>query len=168
MSKIDTLAGELQSDPVSQDYAAVASAARKASPEDSGAPDVAVAALLNAADRLALSGDVEPQFVVSAFTAEEWAAAKALPDPQIGQMYDRLITSSKVTVGGGGSTFATGISLIVRNGVLTPERANEIGATLLSALPKISRAEELGLDFVTPSDVADARRVIGNGTAVDL
>ena len=159
MEKIDILAEELKSDPVSQDYGAVASAARQSSPTDSGAQDVAVAALLNAVDRLALAGDVEPQLVVSSFTAEEWAAAKALPDPEIGQMYDRLITSTTVTVGqSASSTFSSGMQLIVQRGVISPERANEIAVSLLKNLPMISRATELGLDFISPSDVADARR----------
>jgi hypothetical protein len=167
MAKADILADELDNDPAALDYSTIASNARAASPNDSGAQDVAIANALNVADRVAETGEAAPCDIIGAFAPEEWAASRALDNATVIWLFDRIMTAKSVTLGPD-TNFEQGLALLIALGTLTQQRADAIRDALLAMLPRVSRAEQLSLDFITPSDVADARRVIGNGTAVDL
>ena len=129
---LQALKTELTTDPLARNYSAMA--------------DEAAANSLNVRDRQANRDTLDSGSLIAAIVRSEYGVLLA-PDKD----YLRLIA------------LATSIPLTatVRNELAAMFPANSTTRANLIALLKqqASRGEELGIGFVTPSDVADARRI---------
>lgn len=137
-----TLKAELTNDPIARGYAAMTR------PTDGGPQpdDEAIAKSLNTADRNVDVSIIDGGMLVASVVRSEFASLSAA-DKQYVQL---VAMASQIPLT---STVKTELGAVFGAGTAT--RAN-----MLALMKKTgTRGEELGLGFVTPSDVANARRL---------
>ena len=149
-AQLSSLRLELIEDPAGLGYAAV-----PIDPSDSGAQHVGMHALLHARSRPGVAM-VPAETVIAAFTPQEWAAAKALPDAEVQWWRDRLMSRNEPVAITPGGTFGGGLAFLVAKGAVSQESADAKIAALSAGAPMVSRADEIGLSSATTSDIADA------------
>lgn len=155
MTDLTVLAGELGDDPLSLGLAAVG--------------DADAANLLNAKTR-ELACDIPlGAFQGKLVSQGRWAglaqlAATQRPDGDAGTLWDHVVGMRDLIMAGQATVIG-----VADQSLLTSRLQSLVAAGLISEADKTellalglrlgSRAEELGLGLVTPSDIADARRL---------
>ena len=157
--QLELLAVELGDDPLALGLAA--------------ASDAAAADLLNATTRTVPRDIPLGEFQSELIRLGKWASLKAVaagprPDGEAGALWDAIVGSIDLIMAGQATVIAmtrpqdaalVGAQLdgLVAAGMLS---ADDRAALLALGVQPGSRAQELGIGFVTPSDIAEARRLI--------
>jgi len=129
---LQTLKTELTTDPLARGYAAMG--------------DQEAAVSLNTNDREPERDDITAGVLMSALVLAEYNALTAVER----RYFDLLVSAGSVTLN---STVRQQIRALFPQGTQTKQNLN-------GALKRVgSRADELGIGNVTPSDIADAKRL---------